>query len=385
MDAEQRDAVMRNDFDSMTYTTFWETYIVGKPSERGWWDGETGTERPYKIKRRCLLRRNNVHICYIRSISPTQANVFYLRLLLKNVAARSFDDLKRGLLPDDEPFATFEAAAKGRGLVVDDNEAELCLEEAAGMCETPQGLRRLYCTLVVHLGNCCPFALLQKFHVRMSEDFLHPPPPPGWPRPPAALPPPAPQHPHDGDDLADDGHREPQHPRSAYNLLLDALQRMLEARGSTMPGLGLPEPLPVAGSRDILEEHRDEYTTPGGAGFQRARAVLEERLPPGPAQLNAEQRPFFWDVVKRLRRLKRARGLEWDDDAALQVRTVVAIVGSCACAVPRSFRCLSDSLFDGLLPQLARPWVQLFINYLGPVHCLPDLLAVHASGAANLC
>ena len=275
----QIDAVMMNDFDSMTYTTFWEHYIV-TPTMRtsGWFLQEVGP--PYKkIKRRELMRRNNVKICYIRTVLPTKPELFYMRLLLKERPARNFEDLR--MMDGGGYYATFEECAKQRGLVVDDNEAELCMQEVVAT-ETPNCLRRLFVTLITQLPNTQPYKLFVKFHEAMQHDYhntIHP------------------EHPFRNEALLDPENRTPRvgHYDTAYNRLLLDLDKSLGLTTSSNVEVGLPAPEPHPTGRDEIREHLTEFCT--GRALHAAQELLNVRLP----KMNVEQLEIYWDIIKRLR------------------------------------------------------------------------------------
>ena len=137
MAPDQVEAVLRNDFDKMTYRTYWEVVTsVSKLADRGWWD-MCGREavadgpQPRKFRRREFLRANNSKLCTIRTVFPSNRELWSLRRLLMVLPARTWDDLKAPLAPRVEHYASFHEAAEARGLVEDDNEAELTMQVRA--------------------------------------------------------------------------------------------------------------------------------------------------------------------------------------------------------------------------------------------------------------
>lgn len=79
-------------------------------------------------------------------MSPGYGEVRYLRLLLLRRPAYYFNQLKtfEGTL-----HPAFEECARSLGLVQDENEYHIYMEEAAQFC-TPEELRRLFITLILH-------------------------------------------------------------------------------------------------------------------------------------------------------------------------------------------------------------------------------------------
>ena len=275
----QVDTVMMNDFDNMTYTTFWEHYIVAPTNTTSGWFLQEVNPPHKKIKRRELMRRNNVKICYIRTVLPTMPELFYMRLLLKERPARSFEDLRK--MDELGHYATFEEAAKVRGLVVDDNEAELCMKEVVPT-ETPSCLRRLFVTLITQLPNTQPFNLFLQFHEVMQADYnntIHP------------------EHPFKNEELQDPTNRIPHvgHYDTAYNRLLLDLDKSLSLTSTSNMEVGLPTPEPHPTGRDEVREHLVEFCT--GHALHVAKNLLNERLP----NMNTEQLEIYWDIIKRLR------------------------------------------------------------------------------------
>ena len=102
------------------------------------------------------------------SISPTQLELFHLRLLLLHVkGATSFDSLKT---VDGIIQPTFTAACLALGLIEDDQEWIRAMEEAT-VWMMPLQLRLLFIRILIHCQPVCPEELWDKFKDAMSEDF----------------------------------------------------------------------------------------------------------------------------------------------------------------------------------------------------------------------
>ncbi|XP_058809685.1 uncharacterized protein LOC131674888 [Phymastichus coffea] len=102
------------------------------------------------------------------SVSPTQVELFHLRLLLLHVrGATSFDALKtvNGIL---QP--TFIAACLELGLIEDDQEWAKAMEEAT-IWMMPRRLRQLFTRILIHCQPIHPEELWNKFKDALSEDF----------------------------------------------------------------------------------------------------------------------------------------------------------------------------------------------------------------------
>ena len=79
-------------------------------------------------------------------IKPTAGEQYYLWTLLTVVkGAKSFEDLHR-IPGQHEPLLTYHAACVAQGLLADDSEWRLCLDEAAQI-KTGTQLQHLFATL----------------------------------------------------------------------------------------------------------------------------------------------------------------------------------------------------------------------------------------------
>src|SRR6201996_7208468 len=102
---------------------------------------------------------------------PNSGERFYLCTLLTVVkGATSFEDLLS--VDGGPPLPTFHAACLARGLLEDDNEWRLCLQEAAHMASGHQ-LRDLFVTILRDCSPSDPLALWLEFRVNMCDDLRH--------------------------------------------------------------------------------------------------------------------------------------------------------------------------------------------------------------------
>ena len=103
------------------------------------------------------------------SVSPTQTELFHLRLLLLHVkGATSYEGLKTvdGVLQN-----SYAAACLALGLVEDDDEWIKAMQEAT-LWMMPQRLRLLFVRILIHCQPIYPEKLWDQFKDEMSEDFL---------------------------------------------------------------------------------------------------------------------------------------------------------------------------------------------------------------------
>lgn len=118
-----------------------------------------------------LRRRGGFSIGRMYFAGPAAGERFYLRTLLTVVpGATSFEDLRT---VDGVVCPTFQAACLARGLLEDDNEWELCLEEAAVM-QTGHQLRQLFATILKENSPLRdPVALWDRFKQNICDDVRH--------------------------------------------------------------------------------------------------------------------------------------------------------------------------------------------------------------------
>jgi hypothetical protein len=95
--------------------------------------------------------------------------MWYLRLLLLNIPASSFDDLK---YVNNIEHTTFQSAALALNLVQNNNEGELCFKDAIEIGSTPNQLRSLYVSLTLNGFATISIFTNDIMRNKMIEDFL---------------------------------------------------------------------------------------------------------------------------------------------------------------------------------------------------------------------
>ena len=117
-----------------------------------------------------IYKRNKPEDCITRlqGVPPDAGEIWYLRLLIREFPARSYQDL---LTRENTSYTSFQEAAYEKGLLVDDAEAINTFQEAR-LFEPPSGLRFLFVLL-----TCQGFPTLQIFETldmrqSMYADFL---------------------------------------------------------------------------------------------------------------------------------------------------------------------------------------------------------------------
>ena len=102
------------------------------------------------------------------SISPTQTELFQLRLLLLTVkGVKSFENLRT---VNDKIYNTFVATCVALGLIDDDDEYVRAMNEAE-MWMMPRQLRRMFIRILIHCQPLHPKNLWEEFKDAMSQDF----------------------------------------------------------------------------------------------------------------------------------------------------------------------------------------------------------------------
>ena len=121
-------------------------------------------------KRKWSIRQRGFALGRMYFIKPTAGEQFYLRTLLTVVKGpKSFEDLRR-VPGQEEPLPTYYAACLARGLLEDDGEWRLCLQEACEM-QTGTRLRHLFATLLLFAEPARPDALWEEFRQFICDDL----------------------------------------------------------------------------------------------------------------------------------------------------------------------------------------------------------------------
>ena len=117
----------------------------------------------YEKKRHCSS------IGRLTSVSPSDKDKFYLRLLLLNVKGKtSFEDLCT--VDNIEYYPNYGADCLALGLIKNDEEWKFCLREASSY-QMPVRLRSLFVRIIVHCNPISPKELWLEFRDEMSEDY----------------------------------------------------------------------------------------------------------------------------------------------------------------------------------------------------------------------
>ncbi|KYN21838.1 ATP-dependent DNA helicase PIF1, partial [Trachymyrmex cornetzi] len=119
----------------------------------------------------CWEKRQRYFNCIGRmySVSPSQIELFHLRILLLHVkGAKNFQELRT---VNNEVHQTFTAACLALGLIEDDNEWYRAMNEAK-VWMMPRRLRNLFVRILIHCQPVYPKKLWDEFKRDMSEDYL---------------------------------------------------------------------------------------------------------------------------------------------------------------------------------------------------------------------
>ncbi|XP_029152438.1 uncharacterized protein [Arachis hypogaea] len=116
-------------------------------------------------RRRKTQRRS---IGRIYTISPSEGEKFYLRILLSNVRGPiSWDDL---LTVNGVQYSSFKQSAQHRGLLESDSSIRECLVEAS-VLRLPCALRRLFATILIFCEPTDVRSLWDEFFSYMVDDY----------------------------------------------------------------------------------------------------------------------------------------------------------------------------------------------------------------------
>ena len=78
-------------FDDLLYSSYYEDFMVSKDPPKS--NAIVWHDCVKKPKQYCVFRRTKKHIARLVHIRPQAGESWYLRLLLQNCSARSYDDL----------------------------------------------------------------------------------------------------------------------------------------------------------------------------------------------------------------------------------------------------------------------------------------------------
>ncbi|XP_072054776.1 uncharacterized protein [Arachis hypogaea] len=121
-----------------------------------------------KKKEWCRRRSQKRAIGRIYTVSPTEGEKFYLRILLSNVRGPTgWDDL---LTVDGVQYSSFKQSAQHRGLLESDSSIRSCLVEAS-ILRMPCALRRLFATILIFCEPTDVRSLWDEFLSCMVDDY----------------------------------------------------------------------------------------------------------------------------------------------------------------------------------------------------------------------
>ena len=141
-------------------------YFTWNSKDKKWQRRKRGARNPHnpeEIRTDCIGRIPTV------SLSPHQAELYYLRMLLHHKpGATSYEDL-RNINGIQSP--TFQDACNKLGLLDDDTEKDAAMEEASAIRFGPQ-LRLAFATLLIYCRPADPVAFWNKHKVELCRDIM---------------------------------------------------------------------------------------------------------------------------------------------------------------------------------------------------------------------
>ena len=201
---------------------------------------------PNKMK--TILRMNWLY--------PSAGEIFYLRILLFNMPAMSFEDYK---IFEGTNFQTFQLAAVARNYVDDDKEAFLAFQNVILM-STPAELRSLLVLLTVDGYPTLSIIQNEEMFSTMYDDFLH----------------------HDNECIGNVG-------MAKNKCLLDLKRRFDMHAADIMEACGFP--LPIA-TEEMTELERIQIKFPP----EEQKVLLESYMRTSP---NTEEQAIIYEDVKQ--------------------------------------------------------------------------------------
>ena len=157
-------------FTGLTLLEYFEIYIVIKKQKDAPFPSSATAGKWLDQYSNIISTRTTEHVCRIHFKSPAVGDLFYLRLLLHKVPARSFTELRTVHTENRPPVIhpTFHDAARSRGLVTGDVEYFICMREAVCF-QAGNLLRGLLVTLILD-GGPAP-TLWRDFQDSLIEDL----------------------------------------------------------------------------------------------------------------------------------------------------------------------------------------------------------------------
>ena len=246
-------------FSSLTYLEYYALFRLDKFDECHTTRPAYYVEQPnnQRSPRMHVIQRTKktAHLTRIHHVRPSHGDVYYLRCILQNQPAQSFIDART---VGDTIFATYQEAAKEKGLFSDATESTLTLTEGVVSLCTPRQLRILFADLLVN--DCVDFPLVtwQTFADHLSYDFFLR---------------------HSNSSIL------------AEAFALDDLQNIIKEHGKHLSDYGLPQPNLPSDHETLTEIER----------WTRNASVLMNRATSQYQQFNDEQRAAFdliWNAVE---------------------------------------------------------------------------------------
>ncbi|KAF8197264.1 PIF1-like helicase-domain-containing protein [Mycena galopus ATCC 62051] len=159
-------------FDDLTYTEYFTLFRLAKaaPSRKGnatyFLEQSNDTDSP----RMHIIMRSGAHshVVRIRSVRPSQGELFYLHVILQTKLCRSF---RMARTVENTEYSSFQEAAGELGLFADRNEATYAMLEAIQNLRTPHELRVLFVHLLVNECVDSPLALWESVQENLALDF----------------------------------------------------------------------------------------------------------------------------------------------------------------------------------------------------------------------
>jgi len=163
----------QQDFKNLSYAEYFSRFRLQKFDERNvgkpgfFLEHHNGEGAPVMH----VIQRDpsRPHLCRLQSVHISHGEPFYLRSLLLSRPGTSWEDLRT---IGGTVHPSFQAACVALGLFVDQNEAQVCMQEAVDTLRTPYQMRILFTHLLTNSCIGTPLQFWNEFQLKISEDFI---------------------------------------------------------------------------------------------------------------------------------------------------------------------------------------------------------------------
>jgi PIF1-like helicase len=203
---------INHSFDTLLYVDYFslfhlQTYNIQNNDHPNFYREHSTQNNDQTPMHVILCQSQNRHIARIQSVHLSQCELFYIRALLQNRPALSFNDLHT---IDNVIHKTFQAAYIALSIFTNKNKADYCLNEAIHTLKTTRQIHLLFIHMLTNKCIDLPLCVWTKFLPNFIANFML--------------------------DNDEDLHL-------STNLALQDLARYLEEYGKCLTDFSLPQPI----------------------------------------------------------------------------------------------------------------------------------------------